>query len=115
MPTASEAAPLPDPAGRRFTAIALAALLGFFAADAVRPVDRQVGTRLALFAIDAYRATVSPLLRRSHVAICRFHPTCSAYGREAVARYGMPRGVLLAAGRVLRCNPFTKGGEDPVP
>jgi putative membrane protein insertion efficiency factor len=115
MPTASETAPPAFPESRRFSAVALAALLGFFAADASRPVDRQVGTRMALFAIDAYRATVSPVLARTHVVACRFHPSCSAYGREAIARYGIPHGALLAAGRVLRCHPFAKGGEDPVP
>ncbi|HMF10351.1 MAG TPA: membrane protein insertion efficiency factor YidD, partial [Thermoanaerobaculia bacterium] len=46
---------------------------------------------------------------------CRFQPTCSAYGREAIARYGIPRGAWLAAARVLRCHPFAKGGADPVP
>ena len=115
MPTASEAATLPARGNRRLTAAALAALLGFFAADTLRPIDRQVGTRMALFAIDSYRATVSPVLRKTHVVACRFQPTCSAYGREAIARYGIPRGAWLAAARVLRCHPFAKGGADPVP
>ncbi len=101
--------------GRGLVSLTLAALLGFFCADALEPPQAQVGTRLALFAIDSYRATVSPLLRRSHLIACRFHPTCSAYGREAIARYGIPRGVALAGWRVLRCQPFAKGGEDPVP
>jgi len=74
-----------------------------------------VTARVVLLSIDGYRATVSPLLARSRLVVCRFHPTCSAYGREAVARYGVPKGLLLAAGRVLRCHPFAKGGEDPVP
>ncbi len=115
MPTASEASQAPSAGTRRFTSVALAAFLGFFAADASRPVDRQIGTRLALISIDLYRATASPLLRRTHVVVCRFHPTCSAYGREAIARYGIPKGVWLTAGRLLRCHPFAKGGEDPVP
>jgi putative membrane protein insertion efficiency factor len=66
-------------------------------------------------AIDGYRATVSPFLARTGVVRCRFEPTCSAYGREAIARYGSPKGVAMAAGRVLRCHPWTKGGFDPVP
>jgi putative membrane protein insertion efficiency factor len=106
---------LPRGRGRSFAALAFAALLGFSAGDALQPPHRQIETRLALFAIDGYRATVSPLLARTHLAGCRFHPTCSAYGREAIARYGIPKGLILAAGRVLRCHPFSRGGEDPVP
>jgi uncharacterized protein len=83
--------------------------------DALRPVPDQFGSRLALRAIDLYRATVSPALAKSGLVRCRFEPTCSAYGREAIARYGSPRGFALAAGRVLRCNPWAKGGSDPVP
>jgi uncharacterized protein len=46
---------------------------------------------------------------------CRFHPSCSNYAAEAIARHGARRGVSLAFRRLLRCNPFTKGGFDPVP
>jgi uncharacterized protein len=115
MSTASDAASLAPPGARRLSSLALAALLGFFTADSFQPPRQQVGARIALFAIDVYRATASPMLARTHLVACRFHPSCSAYGREAVARYGIPRGALLAAGRVLRCHPFAKGGEDPVP
>ena len=93
----------------------LAALLGFAAGDALRPVPDQFGARLAIRAIDVYRATVSPALGRSGLVRCRFTPTCSAYGREAIARYGSPRGFALAAGRILRCHPWARGGADPVP
>ncbi len=119
MPAAS---PPADPPGRpassrraSLTAPVLAAFLGFAAGDALRPVPEQLSTRLAVHAIDLYRATVSPLLGKSGIVRCRFEPTCSAYGREAIARYGSPRGFALAAGRVLRCNPWAKGGKDPVP
>jgi putative membrane protein insertion efficiency factor len=95
--------------------LAIAALLGYGVADTFLKPPRQVTARIALLSIDGYRATISPLLAHSRLVICRFHPTCSAYGREAVARYGVPKGLLLAAGRVLRCHPFAKGGEDPVP
>jgi putative membrane protein insertion efficiency factor len=93
----------------------LAAVLGLAVGDALRPVSEQASARLAVAAIDGYRATVSPLLARSGVVRCRFEPTCSEYGREAIARYGFPRGFALATGRVLRCNPWAKGGKDPVP
>ena len=93
----------------------LAALIGLAVGDALRPIPDQNATRLALAGIDAYRATVSPLLARTGVVRCRFEPTCSAYGREAIAKYGAPKGFTLTAERVLRCNPWAKGGRDPVP
>lgn len=46
---------------------------------------------------------------------CRFHPTCSAYAREAFLRHGFFRGAGLALGRILRCHPWHPGGSDPVP
>ena len=46
---------------------------------------------------------------------CRFHPSCSNYAADAIARHGAARGLSLALRRLLRCNPFTKGGFDPVP
>src|SRR5713101_5952204 len=101
--------------GSGLAGVVIAALLGYGTADAFQSPPRQVVARLALVSIDGYRAVISPLLARSRLAVCRFHPTCSAYGREAVARYGFPKGVFLAGSRVLRCHPFAKGGEDPVP
>lgn len=46
---------------------------------------------------------------------CPYYPTCSQYGLEAVQRYGAVKGSMLAAWRILRCNPFSSGGYDPVP
>jgi len=68
-------------------------------------------TWLALHAIRVYRRFVSPLLPPS----CRFVPSCSEFGYEAIAKYGIIKGGRLAAWRILRCNPFTRGGYDPVP
>jgi putative membrane protein insertion efficiency factor len=59
----------------------------------------------------AYKRLVSPFLPRA----CRFHPTCSEYAAEAVEVHGVLKGTALAAGRVLRCNPWSTGGFDPVP
>ena len=53
---------------------------------------------------------ISPALPRR----CKYHPTCSAYAVQAVERYGILRGSVLAAWRLLRCNPFSHGGYDPV-
>jgi putative membrane protein insertion efficiency factor len=68
-------------------------------------------TGLALRLISGYRRFLSPLLPPS----CRYFPTCSEYGYEAIAKYGIIRGGRLAVWRVLRCNPFVRGGYDPVP
>ena len=46
---------------------------------------------------------------------CKYYPTCSRYAIEAIEKYGAFKGGLLAAWRILRCNPFSKGGNDPVP
>jgi conserved hypothetical protein YidD len=46
---------------------------------------------------------------------CRFHPTCSHYGYEAIEKYGVIKGGAMAVWRILRCNPWNKGGYDPVP
>ena len=91
----------------------LAAAVGFLAGDALKPPDQQLSARAAIAAIDGYRAAVSPQVGK--VVRCRFEPTCSAYGREAIARYGSPKGFLMTAGRILRCHPWAKGGKDPVP
>lgn len=67
--------------------------------------------RVLLWLIRFYRAALSPM----HPACCRFTPTCSQYALEAVEKYGSLKGGWLALRRILRCNPFCKGGYDPVP
>jgi putative membrane protein insertion efficiency factor len=57
-----------------------------------------------------YRRVISPLLPSR----CRYYPTCSDYAVQAVRRYGILRGSVLAAWRVVRCNPWSHGGIDPV-
>jgi uncharacterized protein len=57
-----------------------------------------------------YRRVLSPALP----ARCRYEPSCSAYAVEAVRQFGAARGIVLAAWRVVRCNPFSHGGYDPV-
>ena len=58
-----------------------------------------------------YQKIISPM----GGAKCKYYPTCSQYGLEAIERYGAFRGGLMAVWRILRCNPFSKGGYDPVP
>lgn len=67
--------------------------------------------RAMIAAIRFYRKGISPL----KPPVCRFTPTCSAYGLEAVERYGAARGAWLLVKRLARCQPFSKGGYDPVP
>ncbi len=116
-PEPDDATPETSPRGSRGFAAAgiLCAVVGFAAGDSLRPADSQVSAKAGLAAIDAYRATVGSALGRTGIVHCRFEPSCSAYGREAIARYGSPRGYVLTAQRLLRCHPFTRGGADPVP
>jgi len=94
---------------RKVPLIALAVLTVLVAADLRRPPGRQWAVRLVLPAIDAWQSLSSHADKHEH---CRFTPTCSVYGELAVRRYGAYRGVWLIAGRLLRCNPWTKGGVD---
>lgn len=66
---------------------------------------------LLRLAVRGYRYFLSPLLPAS----CRFHPSCSAYAEEALARHGVLRGGWLACRRLCRCAPWSAGGYDPVP
>jgi uncharacterized protein len=65
---------------------------------------------IVLAPVRLYRALISPLLGPR----CRYYPTCSEYAVDAVRGYGPLRGMVLAAWRVLRCNPLSNGGLDPV-
>jgi putative membrane protein insertion efficiency factor len=67
--------------------------------------------RVLLATIAAYQRRISPAFPRR----CRYEPTCSSYAAESISRFGATRGSLLAAWRLLRCNPFSHGGFDPVP
>ena len=64
-----------------------------------------------IWMIRLYKAAISPLLPPS----CRFLPTCSEYAVEALVKHGLFFGLYLSVRRVIRCNPFCRGGYDPVP
>jgi putative membrane protein insertion efficiency factor len=68
-------------------------------------------TKILIAVVKLYKMIISPLLPPS----CRFFPTCSIYCIEALQKHGLLKGAFLAVKRILRCNPFSKGGFDPVP
>jgi putative membrane protein insertion efficiency factor len=67
---------------------------------------------IILALIRSYQIVLSPVLAAN---TCRFYPSCSHYGYQAIYKFGAVKGTLMAAWRVLRCNPFNPGGFDPVP
>ena len=72
-------------------------------------------TRLLLALLAFYKRWLSPVWHTFSASGCKFRPTCSEYAAEAIAIHGPLRGSALAARRLLRCHPFTRGGFDPVP
>lgn len=70
----------------------------------------SVARRVATLPITAYQRVISPALPRR----CKYHPTCSAYASQAIREYGILRGSVLGAWRLMRCNPWSHGGFDPV-
>ncbi len=71
----------------------------------------SLGARVLILLIKGYQRVISPLIG----PCCRFNPTCSQYGLEALTRFGMIKGGWLTLKRVLKCHPLHEGGDDPVP
>lgn len=67
--------------------------------------------RPLIWLIKFYKKAISPHTRPN----CKYYPTCSQYGLEAIERFGALKGGCMTIWRILRCNPFSKGGYDPVP
>jgi|LSQX01.3.fsa_nt_gb putative membrane protein insertion efficiency factor len=67
--------------------------------------------KILIWLIARYKKYISPKMPDC----CRFEPTCSVYAMEAIEEWGCIRGGALALWRIIRCNPFCKAGEDPVP
>ena len=67
--------------------------------------------KILIFIIKLYQKFLSPLKSTR----CPYYPCCSQYGLEAIQKHGAIKGSALAAWRIMRCNPFSKGGYDPVP
>jgi putative membrane protein insertion efficiency factor len=74
-----------------------------------QPPARRART-VVLLPIRAYQKLISPMLGQH----CKYHPSCSAYAVQAIQRFGILRGLVLAGWRLLRCNPWSRGGYDPV-
>ncbi|MFQ7000354.1 MAG: membrane protein insertion efficiency factor YidD [Clostridium sp.] len=66
--------------------------------------------KIILYLIKMYRTKISPM----YPPRCKYIPTCSQYAVEAIEKYGVIKGGLMSIWRILRCNPFSKGGFDPV-
>jgi putative membrane protein insertion efficiency factor len=116
-PIGSERNALKERRGGRTRRIALmvaaAAVAGLLAFDLARAPQDQWSARALLAAISGYQATVSPVLRTAGVR-CRFVPSCSHYGADAIRKDGALVGSLRAMWRVARCGPWTKMGTiDP--
>jgi putative membrane protein insertion efficiency factor len=71
---------------------------------------RAIVRAIVIAPITVYQRVISPAIPRR----CKYEPTCSRYAVEAIRRHGVLKGVLLAGWRLLRCNPFSYGGYDPV-
>lgn len=83
----------------------------------VKPINMV--RKLLIFIITVYQKTLSLDHGLPHkyfgTNVCRFHPTCSDYAKEALKKHGVLKGVFLSSRRVLRCHPWNDGGHDPVP
>lgn len=99
--------------GRRARLIIIAIAVIVAVHDLAVPHGRGFAARGALFVIDEYRAHLSPRLRGR--LTCRFEPTCSAYGRAAIAKYGFAKGGAKTAWRIARCGPWTGAGTADKP
>ncbi len=75
----------------------------------------SIATRIALAMLRIYRAILSPMLLGIYGPACRFEPSCSEYAHQAIATYGVMRGIAMAARRLARCHPLGGHGHDPVP
>ncbi|MCL2706093.1 MAG: membrane protein insertion efficiency factor YidD [Spirochaetaceae bacterium] len=72
---------------------------------------RNLFNNILIGLVIIYKKLISPLLPRA----CIYEPSCSSYAIEALKKYGPLKGSFLSIKRILRCHPFSKGGDDPVP
>lgn len=70
--------------------------------------------KLLIWLITQYQKHISKWLKSKNIN-CKFYPSCSEYTKQAIEKYGVIKGLGLGIFRIIRCNPFSKGGYDPVP
>ena len=69
--------------------------------------------KILIFLIEKYQKHISPINKHYNIK-CKYYPTCSEYTRQAIEKYGALKGSFLGIIRILKCNPFSKGGYDPL-
>lgn len=69
--------------------------------------------RICIFLLKIYKKLISPMFYAIGVR-CKYHPTCSEYMKQAIEKYGVSKGLFLGIKRLLKCNPFSRGGYDPL-
>ena len=69
--------------------------------------------KIGIDAINKYQKYISPMFYAKGIR-CKYYPTCSEYTKQAIEKYGALKGSILGIKRILRCNPFSKGGYDPL-
>ena len=69
--------------------------------------------KVLIFLLNNYQKFISPMFKKVGVN-CKYYPSCSEYMKQAIEKYGSLRGIYLGVKRLLRCNPFSKGGYDPL-
>ncbi len=69
--------------------------------------------RLLIFLLEKYKKIISPMFKSVGIN-CKYYPSCSEYMKQAIEKYGCLKGIYLGIKRLIRCNPFSKGGYDPL-
>lgn len=69
--------------------------------------------KIILYLIKLYKRFISPIFKSMGIE-CKYYPTCSEYTKMAIEKYGCIKGILLGLKRIIKCNPFSKGGYDPL-
>ena len=69
--------------------------------------------KICIFLINFYQKNISKFLEQKNIR-CKYYPSCSEYTKQAIEKYGVLKGGIIGAKRILRCNPFSKGGYDPL-
>ena len=69
--------------------------------------------KIIIFLLKIYKKTISPVFSAFGIH-CKYYPTCSEYAMQAIKKYGVIKGCFLGVKRILKCNPFSKGGYDPL-